>query len=219
MKGGFIAWEGPSTFDGAPLVVIVTQGSKNRKTGAMDQAWILRADVHPYHAVRTGADASICGTCRHRGNGQPGSRSCYVTVQHGPAGVYRAYRAGRYPHLTPKEQGQRLAGRFLRLGAYGDPYAAPVGLWRRLTAAAAGWTGYTHFAHLAHPDLKKLLMASCDTESERAAALKRGWRTFRVRQGGKLLPGEVVCPASEEAGKATTCQKCRICSAAAGQSA
>ena len=30
--GGFILWEGPSQFDGAPLVVIVTTGATNRKT-------------------------------------------------------------------------------------------------------------------------------------------------------------------------------------------
>ena len=67
---GAILYEGPSALDGAPIVVIVTglaRKSTNAKTGALLQTWILRSDMHPIDAVRSGADSSICGDCRHRG--------------------------------------------------------------------------------------------------------------------------------------------------------
>lgn len=215
---GYVAWRGMSPFDStAPLVVIVTEGSSNRKTGDMDQAWILRSDTHPLDAVHDGKDVAICGSCRHRGTGAPGSRSCYVTVQHGPSNIYKAYQRGYYPVQTPQAAARRLRGRFLRIGAYGDPSTAPFAFWRRLTSLAAGWTGYTHFWRTCDPRFRQLLMASVDTERERTEALARGWRTFRVRQQPQLLEGELVCPASAEAHHRTTCQQCRICSGTSGR--
>src|SRR5687767_830310 len=95
-SSGFILYEGASKIDGAPIAVVITHDSVNRKTGPMDQSWILRTDIHPFHATRTGDDRSVCGDCRHRGaDGR--ARSCYVTVQHGPAAVWRSYREGKYP--------------------------------------------------------------------------------------------------------------------------
>jgi hypothetical protein len=29
-----------------------------------------------------------------------------------------------------------------------------------------------------------------------------------------MLPGEIACPASDEAGKRTTCEKCKLCNGA-----
>lgn len=63
---GLVLWEGPSRLDGAPIVLIATgmrRGSSNEKTGPMVQTWILRQDVAPHVAQRTGADASVCGDC------------------------------------------------------------------------------------------------------------------------------------------------------------
>ena len=54
-----IIYNGPSAIDGAPIVCVVTRDTKNRKTGDMWQAWVLRADMDPLTAIRTGADASI----------------------------------------------------------------------------------------------------------------------------------------------------------------
>lgn len=59
-------------------------------------------------------------------------------------------------------------------------------------------------------------MASVDTENEFEAARALGWRTFRVRLTSALMPGEIVCPASQEGGHKTTCIDCRICSGHAG---
>ena len=66
---GYIFYEGPSAIDGAPIVVIATgfaSATGNRKTGDMVQTYIIRQDVKPTDALRTGQDASICGDCKHR---------------------------------------------------------------------------------------------------------------------------------------------------------
>lgn len=108
---GSVIYEGPSRIDGAPIVVIVTgltTSSDNTKTDDMVQSWILRSDVSPLEALRTRADASICGGCPHR----PQSvgfkrvkgitvqtwfkRSCYVDVSKAPTSVWKAYKRGSY---------------------------------------------------------------------------------------------------------------------------
>ena len=63
-------YEGPSRFDGQPIVVIATgfrDPTDNVKTGPMIQTWIMRADMDPQEVVYAGEDASICGKCVHRG--------------------------------------------------------------------------------------------------------------------------------------------------------
>ena len=206
-QGGFVLWKGPSAFDGAPVVAIVTLGATNRKTGDMDQTWILREDVHPLQAVRTGADASICGDCQHRGV-ESGHRSCYVTVQHGPAAIWRAYHAGRY---APEDLlHRRIAGHVLRFGAYGDPMAVPINVWLPLLPYLKSWTGYTEFWRQGDRRWAHFLMASVQSLDEMVEAQLLGWRTFRVRTGPLAL-GEVVCPASAEAGHKLTCLQCTLC--------
>jgi hypothetical protein len=68
-SNGVILYEGPSVIDGAPIVAIATgfkSPSSNDKTGTMIQVWILRADIAPHEAQKTGADESICGDCPMR---------------------------------------------------------------------------------------------------------------------------------------------------------
>ena len=63
-----------------------------------------------------------------------------------------------------------------------------------------------------------MVMASVDTAEEQAQAVVMGWRTFRVKAAdAPMLPREVACPASEEAGKVTTCAQCRACEGANGR--
>ena len=228
---GAILWQGASLLDGAPIVAIATglnHSSTNRKTGAMIQTYILRSDISPIDAVRTGADASMCGNCPHRGartpDGEWGHRTCYVNVGQGPLGVWRAFKRGRYPGL-PDEALARLAalistgaGRIVRLGTYGDPAAVPSVIWRNLVMKAKGHTGYTHQWRDA-PSLVKLCMASVDTVAEALEAQALGWRTFRVDTSRAIgaQPGEVLCPASAEAGKKLTCEKCLACGGADGR--
>ena len=55
-------------------------------------------------------------------------------------------------------------------------------------------------------------MASVETEAAFRLARRRGWKPFRVRNEDEpVLPGEFVCPASEEAGKRLRCEDCLAC--------
>jgi hypothetical protein len=229
MANGYIIYEGASLLDGAPIVVIATgfeSGSTNRKTGAMIQTYILRQDISPTDAIKTGDDASICGDCPHRGttttiDGQPKNigRTCYVNVGQGALTVWKAYKRGVYPLWDGYLTGTTLP--FVRLGTYGDPAAAPAHVWEAITRDASGHTGYTHqwrdprFAYL-----KTLCMASADTAEEAAQAQAMGWRTFRVSLDAAkdpMLKGESLCPASAEAGKKLTCAQCLACGGADGR--
>ena len=216
---GFIAYEGPSLIDGAPIVVIVNKldGSDNEKTGAIVQSFIIRADVAPVEALKTGDDASICGDCPHRPllAKQNGQAPCYVNVGRSVRSVYEAYRRGRYIKADLATIARALFGKIVRLGTYGDPAAAPVSMWARITRYAAGRRGYTH--QWQRPDFDAaawapLVMASADSIDEAARANLLGLRVFRVSIGVDVQAGEASCPASAEAGKRATCAKCTLCS-------
>lgn len=216
---GYIAYEGPSEIDGRQIVVIVNklQGSDNAKTGAdLVQTFIIRADVNPVDALKTGDDVSICGQCVHRPvlASETGDAPCYVNVGRSVRSVYDAYMRGRYVHATPGTLRRILAGRKIRLGTYGDPAAAPVRMWQEITADAAGIVGYSHqwqsigFDHAAWAPL---VMASADNIDEAAQANLYGMRVFRVSVGIDRQAGEVTCPASAEGGKKATCDACMLC--------
>lgn len=218
---GAILYEGPSLMDGSPIVVIATglrKKSQNDKTGAMVQTWILRADVHPVESVKSGADSAICGKCPLRpllARQTPGVPMCYVNKGFGPTAVYRTYLTGAYPVASPAEVRKLAAsrGRAIRFGAYGDPAAAPLALWRALDGGKRH-TGYSH-QWRRFRGLRSLVMASADSLSDAREAWARGWRTFRViHDVSELEPNEILCPASAEAGKRTTCEKCGLCNGA-----
>lgn len=205
---GFVLYQGASRIDGKPIVVVITHDSVNRKTGPMDQAWIMRSDIHPFHATRTGDDYSVCGDCAHRpANGN----SCYVTVQHGPASVWRSFRDGKYPEFRGRQAELVMRGRHLRIGAYGDPAAVWRDVWEPLLGKLAGWTGYTSQWRTCDQSFKLFLMASVHTERDYVDAQLKGWRTYRIRTG-PLKIAEVACPASAESGHQKTCQQCLLCS-------
>jgi len=213
---GFVFYRGPSVLDGAPIVGIATLSSSNIKTGPkgkgnMVQTWILRADMSPIDASKAGDDAAICGACPHR---HSLGGACYVNIGQAPLGIYRAFRRGAYPDHSDIDIGEALAGRGVRLGAYGDPAAIPLAAWRQLLRGAKMWTGYTH-QWRRFPSLKSVCMASCDDEADRVEARRRGWRTFTVIPvDADHAPGDVQCPASEESGRKTTCANCRLCAGA-----
>ena len=190
--------------------------SKNAKTGAnLAQLWILAEDISPLDAIRTGRDRSICGICRHRGDGTGRWRSCYVAVKNAPRAVWAAYTRGGYVSMRPEDVATHLASRGMgiRIGAYGDGAALPMDVLRDITHGIYH-TGYTH-AWRNRADLASLLMASADTVQDQIDASTSGWRTFRVRTAEETLaPREIACPASEESGKRTSCDSCGLCDGA-----
>jgi hypothetical protein len=217
---GLVLYRGPSQLDGAPIIVIATGiagASRNEKTGDLIQTWILREDISPTEAVKTGADASICGTCPHRGqivDGKNIGRSCYVTIFQAPLNVWKSYHRGIYPVATPEQAQAILANRKVRLGSYGDPAAIPMHIWEVSLSKTLARTGYSHAWRNAPKSLAQYVMASCDSPQDATEAKALGYRTFRVTslpapQDKRLK--EVVCPASKEAGYKTTCSSCLAC--------
>ena len=208
--------------DGAPIVAIATQASKNAKTGAMIQTWIIRQDIAPHIAIKTGADASICGDCKHRGiadGSRAIGRSCYVLTHNAPRSIWEKFTRGGYDAAADLDEIEALGtGEAIRLGSYGDPAAVPVEIWQALTRNASRHTGYTHQWHRMSERVARawrpLVMASADTRDELDRARSAGWRTFRVADD--QAPGEILCPASKEAGQKTTCAKCSLCSGTTG---
>lgn len=165
-------------------------------------------------------------------DGPHSGRTCYVNIGQGPLAVYRAFKRGRYPEAgklgntwgAPMDIENCGAARAVRLGTYGDPAAVPADIWRALTRHAIGHTGYTHQWRTA-PGLRSLCMASVDSEDEAREAWRAGWRSFRVGMPGHpaMLREETgphaariesLCPASKEAGKLLTCDRCLACSGA-----
>lgn len=214
---GVILYEGPSLIDGAPIVVIanrIASASGNEKTGAMVQTFIIRSDIHPLEALKTGADESVCGSCLAR----PAKENfCYVQVGKSVASVFGAYRRNRYARLGVDFVGDHIipelfAGSIFRLGSYGDPAAAPFSIWQNATQHTKARNGYTH-QWRNRPEFSALCMASCDTETDMHEAKASGWRCFRIRLAtDPVVKGaEVVCPASAEGGFKTVCASCRAC--------
>jgi len=214
---GVELWRGASLLDGGPIVAVATGigtlASTNTKTGPMVQVWFLARGLSPIAASERGTDRSVCGDCdfrRHLGG------ACYVHLTRGgPFGVWVRWARGEYPPFPPFEGWS--CGRGARLGAYGDPVAAPLDALGPLLGAVPWWTGYTH--QWQRPEVRasgwrEVCMASTSTRAERTEAWDLGWRTFRA-----ALPwepperGEVWCPAALRPG-AVRCVDCRICDGA-----
>ena len=237
----------PSIIDGAEIYVIFTGrprvgrgGSKNTKTGALIQSWIICADMLPRRAIDSGADASVCGGCKLRPSiaramrasaRERGERAsypiCYVRTSNAPRSIYRALQAGRYERAESLEHAAEwLRDQDVRLGSYGDPAAVPAAVWIRILRFARPAAGYSHQWDHADPVaaanaavLRRYCMASVDTARERDQAQAAGWRTFRVidiRRADQVAraAGEAVCPASREAGHRLDCASCRQCGGA-----
>lgn len=210
---GAIFYRGPSLLTGDPIIGVLTGlegGSMNPKTGAMVQAWVLRADRRPMDAVRANVDDAICGDCKLRGHDGL-DRRCYVAPWIAPHNVFKML--DRYLEASWPELQALVEGRSLRLCAYGDPAAVPFEVWRMLLVTAGGWVAYTHQWKTCDPRLRAIAMASVDTERELSQALIRGWRTFRIRDASDpVLAGvECICPASDEGRHVTTCERCQLC--------
>ena len=215
---GHIIYQGPSLIDGQPIFVVALSGSKNTKTGSMVQTYIMRSDIDPRDASKTGADFSICGGCPHRGHAtsdpakkQATERTCYVLLGQGPRLVFQGFKAGAYPVSDDLEN--LGSGRMIRLGSYGDPAAVPSHIWSRLLDQAEGHTAYSHQSDQTGADFRSdMFMASADKLSDAMAYWSANIRTFRVISNvNETQPNEILCPASEEAGRLTKCHACGLC--------
>jgi hypothetical protein len=219
---GVVLYDGPSKIDGAPIVAIacrIMDASENGKTGAMVQTFIMRRDIAPHEALKTGDDSSVCGDCPLRPINK-GATRCYVRVYQAPLSVWNAYHRGRYAAPGVDFDAALLPELFadlaFRLGSYGDPAAIPASVWKTATRRVKNRTGYTHqWRKRAGAGLKNLCMASADSESDVADAMAKGWRTFRVRKhDAPTLATESICPASKEGGQRTQCDTCGLCKGA-----
>lgn len=218
---GAILYEGPSRITGEPIVAIATGiggTSSNPKTGSMVQTWILCQDTRPAEARRTGADEAICGKCIHRTFG--GTSTCYVNVGFGPTRIWKTYKGGGYAPIDDELRGHIVASEHVRLGAYGDPVAVPLEVWASIMPREKRRaTGYTHQWRLpvASP-YRNFLMASVEDEEQKAAANKRGWRTFRTMSLDESPAGdELHCPSDKRnPGKHVPCEDCGACNGARG---
>jgi hypothetical protein len=217
-KAGVI-YRGASLIDGKPIVVIATYSNRNTKTGAMVQTYILREDIDPRDASKTGEDYSICGNCPHRGKPTTdpnkklaAERSCYVVIGQGVLLTYKAYKRGVYGDATGHAKTAEIGrGRMVRLGTYGDPAAVPSYVWDSLLSESKGHTAYTHQSGMACADTRTdIMMISADTEAQARAAWDKGARTFRIISDySQLVAGkEIACPAQT---KSIECQACGLC--------
>lgn len=144
-------------------------------------------------------------------------RECYVLVFQAPLAVYKCWKNGGYPTLTPKQAQKRLAYKVVRLGSYGDPVHVPLEVWNIILKLTLGTTGYTHqWKNLEYIGYSKYLMASVDTSEEMFQANVLGYRTFRVRKKNEeVQPNEVGCLSDRNARgtkKLVPCIDCMMCS-------
>jgi hypothetical protein len=225
---GAIIYRGPSQLptapntSPAPIVVIAvwsTPTRANRKTGNMVQTYILRADMSPLDANKTGQDVSICGNCRHRGTPtadprkkQAERRTCYVVLGQGPTIVYKTFLRGGYPDYSGDPAMIRALGlgAMVRIGTYGDGAAAPSHVWDNLLSGAVGHTAYTHNGG----DPSKY-MISADSLYEAQAAWQSKYRTFRVvRDTSEIVAKqEIECPSA----RGVQCIDCGLCAGSTKQ--
>lgn len=197
-----LLYEGQSLINGDPIVAIATglkHPSRNRKTGAMIQTWILHRDELPTEAIKTGSDEAVCGSCPARG------QWCYVQVGQAPNRVWRSFQDNLYEPFDL----EAFRGKPLRIGSYGEGAAVPTRVWADLAAVASFWTGYTHAWRTCDPALKNYLMASVDSLEEYQAAKAQGWRCFRVTANPAIrLKGEARCPYPETGLQCIACRHC-----------
>lgn len=206
---------------GQECIVQMQYGSANTKTGNSVQVWIL-----PKKWVLEGEKAMIddeasCMDCPHS---KQKNRSCYVRKGYAEYGLkskvkslFFAHEQGRLDvrqvDELPALEGDKVKGKFIRFGAYGEPVLLGESVVKSLISLASNFTGYTHQWHLdKYSWAKDYFMASVESEPLMHKANLLGFRTFRVRsKTDAIAKQEVVCPASKEAGRLVTCNNCALC--------
>jgi len=229
IKNAGIIYEGKSVVDGKPIVVILSgklNRSSNSKTGDMLQTNILRQDIAPTAASKTGEDYSVCKSCIHRGfvdleskKGTAENRSCYVNPLF-LNNIYKAYKRGKYSYLTKEDLKIMLYKESLRIGSYGDPGAVPKEVWLDIihNYEIKNHTGYSHQILDENNEiindnryLADFCMVSCDTLEQAKVAWQNNLRTYRtiISYDEVNWDKEIVCPESYL--KSVNCKTCGLC--------
>tara|TARA_R110000744_G_scaffold227915_2_gene345961 strand:- start:3365 stop:4189 length:825 start_codon:yes stop_codon:yes gene_type:complete len=216
---GLVVYNGPSLLNGAPIINVLTgyeDTSANSKTGSAVQSWILMRDVDPRDANKSGQDEAICGHCPLRGvaNEDPKrklakDRPCFVVIAQAPLIVWKAFHRGIYETVTPEEAAQRIKGKVLRIGSYGDGAAVPIPVWNPLVAAASKHLGYSHQAEYSSSAYNpSLYMRSVQSLAEARLAWAKKERTFRVGDPATIQDEELLCP---NVTHGVQCVDCGLC--------
>lgn len=227
MADGLVVYNGPSLLDPTKNIIAVLTNvrrkSKNPKTGPMAQLWMLVRDTAPTRAEVNGDDAAVCGNCplrtilltrqRKTRRGWVEQvvkiRKCYVTMFQAVTSIWKTFHRGGYRNADVRDPD--VTKRNVRLGAFGEPTAIPLELVATISQMT-GTTGYTH-QWRTQPGYRSLVMASVESPDEAAAAKAAGWRTFRTigSLSEPLFHDEILCPATDEGGSRTTCDRCLLC--------
>jgi hypothetical protein len=217
LQNSYVVWSGASLIDDSPIVLILTgfvSPTSNRKTGRfMIQSWIIRQDILPTYAAKSGQDFSVCGSCNLRLSKRG---ICYVNLL-GVNNIYRAYRSGNYAQFGINELEVLKRYRYpIRIGSYGDPTAVPFDVWEPIILASKKYTGYTHRFKDCDVRWKQYLMASVESEAEAKYAQANGWRTFRIiAPDAPLSNNEILCRHTED--DRATCDSCLLCDGASSK--
>lgn len=209
----YTVWSGTSQLDESSPVYLRLTGFKRRtdnsKTGWMVQSFIMRSDMDPHEATKTGKDSAVCGDCKH--SWSKGGK-CYVLVFQAPKAAHKGMTNNPFASfIAPWQASILLIARALRCGSYGDPSAVPLPIWHTLLAHTKTHTGYTHqWRQPKFEGYLSFLMASVDSLDEARLALSRGYRYFRVKSRGETekLEGEIECLSDS---KNISCDKCGLC--------
>ena len=202
-------------FDGSTVRVAYTFESKNTKTGDVIQQWITPKNWEresQKEKVDVKDSAAACKDC-------PLMDSCYVKKGTAVMGLKSGSKSKNFIPATEEEQLYRFEKKFVRFGAFGEPVLAGKMNTVALASVAKNWTGYTHqWKDLNYHWSNKYFMASVETPKLKSEANALGYRTFRVGADvSEILPDEVLCPASKEAGRKATCADCGLCKGASSK--
>ena len=191
--------------ENSDTVSIIVFASSNKKTGDMNQIYILNKDISPLEAVKTGLNSKICFDCKHAKN-----NTCYVNVGQAPTQVYNAYKKGLYSPLDIDILKHMVKYKPVRFGAYGEPVLIPLEIVKLIAENTKGFTGYTHqWQNLEYNAYKQYFMASVETAQEMLLAVKLGFRYYRTGTSNeKPQDNEILCPNTTNG---ITCRDCRLC--------
>lgn len=190
--------------------------TSNEKTGSLIQNYLIPQEwIESIEKITKLSDKAVCFDCPH---GQSEEKTCYVRKGQSAMGLASKVRSMRkigldnIPEFSPEIEADLLnaiEGRGVRFGSYGEPILLGENLISKITKRAKFWTGYTHQWHK-NNWAKNYFMASVESSIVSNVAQKMGFRTFFVGQANDPK-NYVTCPASKEAGKITTCDKCKLC--------